>query len=91
MAKIKIKIVQEQHFIEGDRYNVFLNQQGRAQIIIACNVKPDAFLPMCEKLDGLRFRLIELDNEVSVETVLERDPNFETQEQADEYLMNKGR
>lgn len=90
MAKIKIKIVQEQHFIEGDRYNVFLNQQGRAQIIIACNVKPDAYLQMCEKLDGLRFRLTELGNDVSVETVLERDPNFETQEQANEYLMNKG-
>lgn len=90
MAKIKIKIVQEQHFIEGDRYHAFLVQEGGAQIIVACNVKPDNYLQMCEKLDGLRFRLTELGNEVSTETVLERDPNFETQEQAGEYLMNKG-
>lgn len=90
MAKIKIKIVQEQHFIEGDRYHAFLAQEGGSQIIIALNVKPDNYLQMCEKLDGLRFRLTELGNEITTETVLERDPNFETQEQADEYLMNKG-
>ncbi len=88
MAKIKIKIVQEQHYIKGDRYHAFLCQQGGAQIIVACSVKSNEYLQMCEKLNGLRFRLAELGNEVATETVLTRDPNFGTQEQADEYLMD---
>ena len=89
MAKIKIKIVQEQHFIEGDRYHAYLEQNGDS-MIVACNVKPSEYLQLCEKLDGLRFRLHDLGNDVYVETVFEHDPNFETEEQANEYLMNKG-
>lgn len=89
MAKIKIKIVQEQHFIEGDRYHAYLEQNGEV-LIVACNVKPSEYLQMCEKLDGLRFRLNDLGNDVIIKTEFNRDPNFETEEQANEYLMNKG-
>ena len=93
MAKFKIKIVEEQHFIEGNRYHAFLMQeQGNdyAQMILACDIKPDGYLDMCEKLGGLKYRLESLGNEVKTFLRFEPDPNFETEEQANEYLMNKG-
>lgn len=94
MAKFKIKIVEEQHFIEGNRYHAFLMQeQGEnnyEQMIIACNVKPNGYLDMCEKLGGLKFRLESLGNEVETFLRFDKDPNFETEEEANEYLMNKG-
>lgn len=94
MANFKIKIVEEQHFIEGNRYHAFLLQpQGEhdyAQMILACNVKPDGYLDMCEKLGGLKFRLEQLGNEVETFLRFDPDPNFETQADADEYLESKG-
>lgn len=94
MANFKIKIVEEQHFIEGNRYHAFLLQpQGEhdyVQMILACNVKPDGYLDMCEKLGGLKFRLEQLGNEVDTILRFDPDPNFETQADADEYLENKG-
>lgn len=93
MAKFKIKIIEEQHFIEGNRYHAYLMQeQGNQweQMIIACNVKPDGYLDMCEKLGGLKYRLESLGNEVETFLKFDPDPNFETQADAEEYLMNKG-
>ena len=95
MAKFKIKIVEEQHFIEGNRYHAFLLQpkgeNDYAQMILACNVKPDGYLDMCEKLGGLKFRLESLGNEVETFLRFDKDPNFETEEEANEYLMNEGK
>lgn len=94
MAKFKIKIVEEQHFIEGNRYHAFLIQEkcenDYAQMILACDIKPDGYLDMCEKLGGLKFRLESLGNEVETVLRFDPDPNFETQADADEYLKNKG-
>lgn len=89
MAEVTIKIVQEQHFIEGDRFHAYLIQ-GENTMIIACNVKPLNYLEMCEKLDGLKIRLQELGNKVRTLVKFESDPNFETEADADEYLNNKG-
>ena len=86
-----IRIVREEHYIEGDRYFAYLQADNSDELIcIARNVKPEGFLQMCEKLDGIRFRLSELDNYVSAITEVRPDPNFETAEDAEEYLENKG-
>ena len=86
-----IKIVREKHYIEGDRYFAYLQASNSDELIcIARNIKPEGFLQMCEKLDGLRFRLSELDNYVEAITEVREDPNFETQADAEEYLNNKG-
>lgn len=91
MANIRIRIVQEQHFIEGDRFFAYLESPDTKTIqIVACNVKPNELLSMCEKLDGLKIRLEQLGNTVEVRTVFRDDPNFESREQAEEYLENKG-
>lgn len=84
-----IRIVREKHYIEGDRYFAYLETSGQ-MICIASNVKPANFLQMCEKLDGVRFRLSELGNYVEATTEVREDPNFETQADAEEYLNNKG-
>ena len=83
-----IKIVHEQHFIEGDRYNAFLCQNGEC-ICLAAGVKSDGYLDMCEKLDGLKIRLEQLGSIVETVIRLEPDPNFETAADAEEYLNNK--
>ena len=89
MANITIKIVQEQHYIDGDIFNAFLEQENK-QMIIACNVKPEDYLQMCEKLDGLRIRLQELGNNVWIKIKVNPDPNFESEVDANEYLMTQG-
>lgn len=91
MAKMTIKIVHEQHFIDGDRFHAYLEQpETRQSIIVACAVKPDDYLNLCEKLGGLKWRLTDLGNDVSVVNKFEPDPNFETYEDAMEYMENKG-
>ena len=83
-----IKIVQEQHFIEGDRYFAYI-ETNIELILIASNVKSDGYLDMCEKLDGLKFRLEQLGNTVEIKTEFRADPNFDTAAEAEEYLNNK--
>ena len=85
-----IKIVQEQHYIEGDRYKAFLYQNNECLCCLTTGIKPEGYLDMCEKLYGLKIRLEQLGNVVEVITKLESDPNFETQADAEEYLNNKG-
>ena len=94
MANFKIQIVEEQHFIEGNRYFAFLKQQQGENtwetMIIACNIKPNDYLDMCEKLSGLKFRLEQLGNNVEIVLEFEPDPNFATYEDAMKYLENEG-
>lgn len=86
-----IKIVHEQHFIEGDTYKVFLYLDDKSCICcLTANVKPKDYLDMCEKLDGLKIRLEQLGNNVETITKFEADPNFETAAEAEEYMANKG-
>lgn len=91
MANIRIRVVQEQHFIEGDRFFAYIETpETKSMQIVACNVLPDDVLSMCEKLDGLKFRLEQLGNKVETKMIFRPDPNFETREQAEYYLMHKG-
>lgn len=86
---MKIKIIHEQHFIEGDIFKAFLISGNDEVICLCADVKPDAYLDMCEKLDGLRIRLEQLGSKVETVVKFERDPNFETAADAEEYLANK--
>ena len=90
MSVLKIKITQYQHFIEGDEYFAYLEQpQLDTVIILASCVKQKEYLSMCEKLEGLKFRLEQLGNEVITENVFCKDPNFDSYEEAMDCVMNK--
>lgn len=85
---MKIKIVHEQHYIEGDRYKAFLIQ-GEQLVCLVAGVETDKYLDMCEAINGIKFRLGQLGNNVEIINKIELDPNFETLADAEEYLANK--
>ena len=70
MSTVKIRIIQQQHFIEGDMFMVFLEQENNG-IMIAWGVKKQEYLQLCEKLDGLRWRLEDLGNKVIIKNEFE--------------------
>jgi hypothetical protein len=50
---------------------------------------PNNIVKIAESLDGLKFRLEQLGNDVEIKNVIEPDPNFESAAEAEEYLNNK--
>lgn len=88
MTEIKITIKKQIHYIEGDTYLATMEQNG-STIVLAVNIKSNAFLDMCEKLEGLKFRLEQLGHNVSVKTLELPDPNFESYEEAMEALEKR--
>lgn len=90
--KYTIKIVTEQHYIEGNKLHVFLiNGEGANAntMPLAINKNPDSIVEIADNLDGLKFRLEQLGNDVEIKNVINPDPNFESEEAAQEYLDNK--
>ena len=90
--KYTIKIVTEQHYIEGNILHVFLiNGEGvhANTMPLVINENPDKILEIADNLDGLKFRLEQLGNDVEIKNVINPDPNFESAEAAQEYLDNK--
>ena len=90
--KYIIRIITEQHYIEGNRLHVFLvNGEGaNANMMpLVINENPNKIVEIAENLDGLKFRLEQLGNEVEIKNVIHSDPNFESAEAAEEYLNNK--
>ena len=90
--KYIIKIKTEQHYIEGNKLHVFLiNGEGaNANIMpLVINENPNNIVKIAESLDGLKFRLEQLGNEVEIKNIVEPDPNFESEAEAEEYLNNK--
>lgn len=90
--KYTIKIKTEQHYIEGNKLHVFLiNGEGaNANIMpLVINENPNNIVEIAESLNGLKFRLEQLGNEVEIKNVIEPDPNFESEADAEEYLNNK--
>lgn len=86
--KYTIKIKTEQHYIEGNELHVFLiNGTNVMPLVIGEN--PNNIVKIAESLDGLKFRLEQLGNEVEIKNVINPDPNFESAEAAEEYLNNK--
>lgn len=86
--KYTIKIKTEQHYIEGNELHVFLiNGTNVMPLVIGEN--PNNIVKIAENLDGLKFRLEQLGNEVEIKNVVEPDPNFESAAAAEEYLNNK--
>lgn len=90
--KYTIKIVTEQHYIEGNKLHVFLiNGEGANAntMPLVINENPNNIVEIAESLDGLKFRLEKLGNNVEIKNVVNPDPNFESAEAAQEYLDNK--
>lgn len=87
MSTVKIRIIQQQHYADGDRFMVFLEQENES-IMVAYGVKQQEYLQLCEKLDGLRWRLQDLGNEVVIKNEFVPDPNFDSYEEAMECLDN---
>lgn len=90
--KYTIKIVTEQHYIEGNKLHVFLiNGEGvhANTMPLVINENPNNIVKIAENLDGLKFRLEQLGNDVEIKNVINPDPNFESEEAAQEYLDNK--
>lgn len=86
--KYTIKIKTEQHYIEGNELHVFLiNGTNVMPLVIGEN--PNNIVKIAESLDGLKFRLEQLGNDVEIKNVIEPDPNFESAAEAEEYLNNK--
>lgn len=86
--KYTIKIKTEQHYIEGNELHVFLiNGTNVMPLVIGEN--PNNIVKIAENLNGLKFRLEQLGNEVEIKNVVEPDPNFESEAEAEEYLNNK--
>lgn len=94
---ITIKIVKEIHYIEGNRYNVYITGNCSEYMCIANQVKEKDYLDLCEALNGLQIRLNQIghigkpveqwvDN---VKLITEEwcDPNFDSKAEAEEYLM----
>lgn len=86
--KYTIKIKTEQHYIEGDKLHVFLIN-GTNTMPLVINENPNNIVKIAENLDGLKFRLEQLGNEVEIKNIVEPDPNFESAADAEEYLNNK--
>lgn len=90
--KYTIKIVTEQHYIEGNKLHVFLiNGEGANAntMPLVINENPNKIVEIAESLDGLKFLLEKLGNDVEIKNVINPDPNFESEEAAQEYLDNK--
>lgn len=90
--KYTIKIKTEQHYIEGNKLHVFLISDEGANAIaipLVINENPNNIVKIAENLDGLKFRLEQLGNDVEIKNVIEPDPNFESAAEAEEYLNNK--
>lgn len=90
--KYTIKIVTEQHYIEGNKLHVFLinGEDSHANTMpLVINQNPDHIVEIAENLDGLKFRLEQLGNDVEIKNVVNPDPNFESAEAVQEYLNNK--
>lgn len=90
--KFTIKIVTEQHYIEGNQLHVFLicGEGAYAKTMpLVINENPNNIVKIADNLDGLKFRLEQLGNEVEIKNVVNPDPNFESAEAAQEYLDNK--
>ena len=86
--KYTIKIVTEQHYIEGNKLHVFLiNDTNTMPLVI--NKNPNNIIKIADDLDRLKLRLEQLGNEVEIKNVVEPDPNFESAAEAEEYLNNK--
>lgn len=92
MAKIKIIVSTEIHFIEGNNYNLYIvnpaltiDKSVSIPVIVASK-EPITY----DKINALADSLRAMGAEVEIEKRIWNDPNFATEEEAMEYLANKG-
>lgn len=92
MAKIKIIFSTEIHFIEGNNYNLYIENptltidKSVSMPVIVASKEPITD----EKINALADSLRAMGAEVEIEKRTWNDPNFETEEEAMEYLANRG-
>ena len=89
MAAIVLKIVCEQHYIEGDEYFAYFIHPATGATVLIATAKDENYLDMCENLHGLKARLEMMGNVVVISNKFEADPNFEASADAEEYLANR--
>lgn len=93
--KMKLKVVITRHYIEGDEVNVFLNIVGNGPngegtgIPLAVQKRKKDLPKIYDSLTWIKHTLERLDNEVEIVTKIYNDPNFESEEQAADYLENE--
>lgn len=90
-AKIKIEIIEERHYIGGDRFHAFMYQgehPHRRTFVLAINEDPKNYTTLAEKLTGVKSALGKLGLSVEMTYTTIPDPNFDTAEDAAEYLEN---
>lgn len=92
MAKIKIIFSTEIHFIEGNSYNLYIvNPTLTIDKSVSIPVIVASKEPITdEKINALTDSLRAVGAEVEIEKRIWNDPNFETEEEAMEYLANRG-
>lgn len=86
-----IKTVIEKHYIGGDIYNTSLilnSDDGKHDVQMPIAVNKKDYAELTDNINGIKSRLELLGNAVKLDVVVWEDPNFESKEEADEYLMN---
>lgn len=90
--KYTLKLVTEQHYIEGDKLYLFLEMgegEHKKSMPLVIDENPNNILAVADCMDGLKFRLEKLGNEVEIQNIFRDDPNFDTEEQAQDYYLSK--
>lgn len=90
--KMTIKILHEQHYIEGDEYSAFLILDAGEHTIempLAVHKKQNEFFDFVDSLSGIQWRLEQLGNTVRTVNKFVPDPNFDSLDEAENYLTNK--
>lgn len=86
-----IKILHEQHHIDGDEYSAFLVLDAGEHTIempLAVHKKQDEFFDLVDSLSGIQWRLEQLGNTVRTVNEVWSDPNFDSQDEAEKVLDN---
>lgn len=90
--KMTIKILHEQHYIGGDEYSAFLILDAGEHTIempLAVHKKQDEFFDLVDSLSGIQWRLEQLGNTVRTVNEVWSDPNFNSLDEAENYLTSK--
>lgn len=90
-TKIKIEIIEERHYIEGDNFHAFMHQgeePHRRTFVLAVNESQQNYSTLAEKLTGVKSALEKLGLSVEMTYTTIPDPNFDTAEDAAEYMNN---
>ena len=89
-----IDVFTQQDFVKGDYTDVYLHEQAPDSerpdtICLASHYPTKNFFELSENLAGIKSRLEMLGHEVKVKVVNFPDPNFDSAEEADEFMCKR--